>query len=276
MRITGLELADNRESVTLSFTIRDIANQFPYQVKGATGLDADDIATVYYGASSVGEKYHDLTLQKRVISLKLNLNPNAAIGSSYSKLRDDVYKLIAATRSGLITLRLLEDTITKAQISGFITKVESDLFSKNPDIGITIECEYPLFRSPSDIYVQDQYLETFPDVVHDEHSTAPHGLTLFAQCLTDFPSFIMTDDNSEWSFNVSPLGGFFAGDILTVSNETNEKLLSITRGSSVIHLADALQPNSVWPVIFPGDNVILCNANVSWLGILYKATYWGV
>ena len=84
--------------------------------------------------------------------------------------------------------------------------------------------------------------------------------------------------NPDWTFRITPSGGFLTGDILTFSNEDGKKSLYITRGASKIHLLDVVNVGAVWPIVFPGMNTIYIpqRSTFNWVKLEYYPVYWGV
>lgn len=279
MKITSVELhtANSSDFATLSF--RDPQNLNPYNVKGIDGLDADDIVPRYYGGSGGSAKFYNLTLEKRTLVVRIGLNPRMSQAESYSNLRDDLYRFISSSRTGLIEVQFKNALATIATISGFVTKFEAPHFEKTQEVKLTISCDDPLLRAPNPVTVDLDDLLPAETVITDAFSTAPHGFIFGMDIATPRASILITDpDDDSWSFEVTPAGGFLADDILIFSSEYNDKFLYLVRDLEEIHLADKISAGSVWPIIFPGVNTFSFDepAGLSWTLIEYRPTYWGV
>jgi hypothetical protein len=277
MKLTSVEIhpANSTNIAILSF--RDPTSANSYNVKGITGLDADEITPRYYGASG-STKFYNLSLGKKDIVFKIGLNPNFAT-ETYSDLRDALYKMIASSRTGRVQVRFKNDTEVIAAVSGFISKFESPLFEKTQEILITVSCDDPMLRAITAISVPTLSLDPSNTVIWDEKSTAPHGFAFELLFTSPVASLLIEDpDDETWSFEVVPSGGFLADDVLFFSSEYNDKYLHLLRGIDIIYLADVITSGSIWPIIFPGENTFTLNnpSVLTWNSVSYYPAYWGV
>lgn len=289
MKVTSVELVPAGSSDICEMSFRDPRRQNPFNVKQIAGLDADEIVARYYGTSGSSItgffNLYDLALEKREIVARIELNPEFSENESYSDLRDRLYKMISSSRTGIIWLNFKNEDESVAAISGFVSKFEAALFSKVPEVQITINCSDPMLKSPNPVSIDVEALEiteivedTSMIVLQDPLSTAPHGFTFELEITEVSDFFTITDVDLIWGFAITPDGGFLVGDVLHFSSEFNNKYLYLTRGSSTIHLADKLSSTSVWPILFPGNNQFYFrySSRVVWNAITHYPTYWGV
>lgn len=277
MRLTSVEIHPANSSNFAVLSFQDFRRQNPYNVKTIIGLDADEITSRYYGGSA--SKFYNLSLLKRDIVIRIELNPRFALNESYSDLRDSMYKMIASSRSGILDIHFKNGVNTIAKLSGFVKKFEAPHFTQTPELQLTIECKDPLLKAPTRTTVDVTGLDPALTTIQDNLSTAPHGFMFEVSFLGALATFSIADPNdASWVFEVSPAGGFLIGDILHFSSEQGEKFIYIERGLDTIYLADVITSGSVWPILFPGDNVFAIEnpASVQWDAISYCATYWGV
>lgn len=280
MKLTSVEIHKPNSDDFIALSFRDPTRDNSYNVKGIFGIDADEIIPRYYGISaSSGEKFYNLTVEKREIIVRIDFNPNYANDESPSSLRDALYKYISSSRTGMVQLQFKNGEDVVAAVSGFIKKFEAPHFTKTPEVQLTIDSPDPMLRALEPVNVDISGLSPAETLVQDDLSTAPHGFTFELAFTGARASLVITDpDDSSWSFEVTPVGGFLNGDILHFSSEYNDKHLFIERGVNEIHLADVITPGSVWPIMFPGDNTFAFTggASINWDAISYYPTYWGV
>jgi hypothetical protein len=280
MKLTSIELHPDGSSEFLAFSFRDPHGENPYNVKDIKGLDADDIVPQYIG-SSAGSASYNLIQTSRTIVIKMGLNPDFSDGTSYSDLRDDVYKMIAYSRTGKIKLHFKEYNLSVATISGHISKYESERFEKEQQVQLTIKCDTTMLTSPKPVLVEilEKQYPTSNTIIRDNLSTSPHGFTFEADVSAGegIPWLAITDPNDIWYFWIAPNGGFHTDDRIYFSNE-EEKYLYITRAGNRIYLADAIVQGSTWPRLFPGENHLVWKdaIYVDWVSFSYHPTYWGV
>lgn len=285
MRITSVELhpAGSANVAVLSF--RDPSRSNSYNVRAITGLDADEIVARYYGGSGGSAKFYDLDLEARQPIFRIQLNPNYDANESHSSLRDDLYRMIASSRTGKVSVHFKKGSDVVAAISGFVKKIESPLFEKEPEVHITLDADDPMLRALEPVELDVTNLNPDSTVITDNLSTAHHGLKFALSFAEAEASVNIHDpDDDTWSFEVTPTGGFLVGDVLHFSSEKNDKYLYIQRGVDQIHVADKITSGSVWPILFPGINtlkidgvtVVGAGYNVNWDSISHRPSYWGV
>ena len=266
-----------------TFNIFDTTIEDRYILKSATGLDAEEITPKLNGrANGLGTNYYDMILGDRTIVLSVKLNPNYKTNQTVSELKDNIYKAIAFNRTGKIQLEFVDLETTVAVIEGYVSKVESDPFSSDTTVNITIECEDPFFRGPDyiPVYHQDGEPSALTQLVWDDDlSTAPHGYTLEFSFLANVNNIVIkgirTPNLAPFQINYS----FLANDVLHLSSEYNDRYLWIQRYDQFIHLTDKIVPGSIWPMAYPGHNELGLSTNNTQTSIEfihYKPAYWGL
>lgn len=280
MKITSVELHPAGSDFVAVLSFRDPTRQNPYNVKNIAGLDADAIVPRYYGkATNSNQNFYNLTPLKREPIMRVELNPQFGEGKSYSDLRDDLYKLIASSRTGVVDIQFKNGAVLVAAISGLVTKLEATHFEKNPEVQISFSVEDSMLKAPAPVNVVVAGLDLADVNIVDPLSTAPHGFDFTLTFLAGLASINISDPtDASWSFVVTPAGGFLINDVLHFSSEPKDKKLYITRGAATIYLADKLAQGSVWPILFPGDNHFgaVAPASLRIDAISYYPTYWGV
>jgi len=281
MRVTNVGLySNNVEAIT--FSLRDANPTAQYMVRTILGLDNEELIPRFYGFGlQTKAKFYDFGMKAREIIIRIVLNPRFKLDESYSDVRDELYRAISSARNGLVTLHFNSGGTTVSRIYGFITKFEVPYFSQLPEVQITIRCDDPMFRAINPVVYDPSELKTTnPIIIADSLSTAPHGFQMQATFKAISPSFTIQDvpTNPDWLFKITPSGGFLVGDILNFSSDYSNKYLYITRGGSTIGLVDKIQPDSIWPIIFPGATKFhfVDLAAIDWNKLEYYAAYWGV
>lgn len=288
MKLTSVEIHPSNSSEYAELNFRDPTRENPYNVKAIVGLDASEIIPRYYGTSVSMTKFYDLSLMKRDIVLRIELSPRFGQNESYSDLRDDLYRMIASSRTGKIELLFKNEDEILAAISGFVSKFEAAHFERVQEVQLTIKCDEPMLKALTPVTVGITGLAPRDTIIQDNRSNAPHGFKFDMALTSNLYSIKVVDpDDSTWSFEIVPIN-FLNGDVLHYSNVYNDKYLYLTRGATTIYLADRISSYSVWPFIFPGNNrfAFTTRATVGaayipatalvWNAISYYPTYWGV
>ena len=283
MNITSVDMYDSKGILIAALSFRDPAARNPYLARAIIGLDADEIVSRFYAVSSQSkQKYYNLTLEQRDIVIRIQLNPQFST-QSYSELRDNLYKMIASSRTGLIELRFNNKTGSVAHVYGYIKKFEAGHFNEQPEVQITMECDDPILRGVDRVEPITVPTRLSSATITDDLSTAPHGFIFDVTFDQPSPSFIIEESATpEWAFTVTPgvIGsgtGFLAFDHLFYSSESGNKYLYMVRGGNTIQLVDKILHGSVWPILFPGDNFFdSADEEFTWNHVSYFPAYWGI
>jgi hypothetical protein len=288
MRTTNIAMYAPNQTEPVTFSLGDKLVSSKYRVRAIMGLDAEEITPKFYGFGTVTKsRFYNFGLRAREIVMRIVLRPRFNLGESYSDVRDELYRVISANRTGIVTLHFNANATNVAQIHGFITKFEAAHFNKEPEVQITIRCDDPMFRAINPVKLLPEDIQglpalDYPDVnVSDVLSTAPHGLSMKIIFNTNSPSFTIRDTptvSPDWMFRIIPSGGFITSDILYLSSEFSNKYLTLDRGGNNIYMMDLIEPSSIWPIIFPGENKLYFGepSAYDWEYIEYYPTYWGV
>jgi hypothetical protein len=284
MRITDISLYSGspQEAIEmLSFSLQPGDPGSKYIARSIVGLDAEEIVPRFYGVGLVTKpKYYDFKLKPRDIVIRVVLNPRFSIDESYSDIRDDLYRAISSSRTGQVVLHFHAEGTLVSRIFGFITKFEVSYFTQSPEVQFTVKCNDPMFRAINPVSYKPAELKTTnPVVIGDNISTAPHGFSMRLTFKATSTSFTVQDAAvPEWTFKITPSGGFAIGDILYFSSDYVDKYLYMIRSGVTTYLIDRLELNSIWPVIFPGTNNLhfVDIAKFDWNAFEFYPAYWGV
>lgn len=275
MRVTSIELLANDKRI-LNFNVAgpDPSNQFI--LRGVTGLDADEIVPLYYAQGAETEvNFFEMVMPPREIALKIGLNPDYNRGRKVDDLRGDLLRAISANRKGTVDLVLLDGSSSSAVISGFIVKFEAPVSTKDPEATITIRCNDPVFKAP---YATEQILTDLSKsapVLIDPVSTAPHGVRIVLTFTGSVNPFIIKDPDDDWQFRINY--AFLSGDQLILSSLSGDKMLARIRSGVTLHLMDKVAQGSIWPIIFPGENLFaITGTSFNWNEVYWYESHWGV
>lgn len=280
MRLTSIEVHPANSPLVHVMSFRDPAATNPYNVKGIVGLDADNIVPRRYGVSqSSGDPFYNMTVEGRQAVFRVGLNPDYAVGKSSSDLRDDLYRAIGSSRTGLVQLQFKNGSTVVAVLSGFILKMEAPNFEKTQEVQFTVVPVDSMLRAPSPVEIDIAGLDPALTTISDPLSTAWHGFDFEMVVVGSLATLkIQNPYDSSWSFTATPLGGFLDGDVIHFSSEHKEKKFFVVRGSTTIPSADAIVSGSIWPILFPLDNPLAFDnpTQLMWQSISHYPTYWGV
>lgn len=285
MSVNRLRLRSDKLGEIFTLNLFGTGTPQKYRLRAATGLDADDISPVTYGNGlNSGSRFYTMSLEPRSIVMRIGLNPDVGTGESFQNLRDRVYRAISAGRKPQINFDLMEDSVVKATVEGFITHVEASSFTAQPEVQVTVSCPYPLFTG-------SEVATTSPSVsgeglltIDDTTGTAPTGFQMVVDITNPLSSWGFTDAiDGDWYFNI--IYNFLVGDVLYLNTQPGSLEVYVTRFNpglgtyENISLGDRVATDSLWPVLFPGVNYYQISAPTglySITSLAYSPKFWGV
>lgn len=280
----------------------------PYFLKNMSGLGPGEILKTY----NDGWHYYRLRPKERVVMFLIKMNPSFSGGDSIGDLRDKVYKMISyntiATdynRDNLLEIRFLSgnDGLPGqyiASLFGTVTRAESNMFSDEPDLELTLDCPDPFLRkttrrnmatdislsvtSESHIVINNPVFLGSRMKYNDKYSTAPHGFKMKIYCnqsptiAVDAPKqLIIWDARAPDKYRFAMAYDFLPGDVVVISTEENDRYVRIERflwGQWT--LINNIYWGSIWPFIWPGENTIETNKGFQIFEASHADSYWGV
>lgn len=284
MKVTHIQLQSDSETV-LEVATTTVPIDDKFYLRSSFGLDPDQIFPRYSGqGTSSGKKWYHFSRKAREVSLRVVLNPNYLLSESYSEIRDELYRSISANRSGLLDLVFYDEGAAVMKLTGFITKFEVPYSSETPELQLTLTCEDPMFKSVGRIYYDGSEINPGSEVIVSAgDATAPSGFCFQVTFTASTASFVMQDKVSDPDaiFSVTPDSDFDVGDKLYFCSEYKAKqlyMLDASNGNEKIHLVDAIDPGSTWPLLYPGMNTFFLadSANFDWDFVEFSKLYWGL
>lgn len=281
MKLTSVVMHSLGDLHDIELSMRNSDNLGRYIIRQIVGIDAEELIPKFYARGlETDQRYYEYVMKPKTIAMRIVLNPRFLTDETVSDIRNELYRMVSSYRGGAIQLQFKSGADLVSQINGLITKFEVGYFGKMPEVQITVQCPDPMFRSPTPISFGPADLpSTNPIQLPDSESTAPHGFSFRIEFTADTPTFTIQDAASDpdWKFEVSPTGGFDIGDELIVSSEYGSRSVYVD-SFAPIYILDKIDDESVWPVIFPGNNIFyfLPIANFDWLEVTYYSAYWGV
>lgn len=243
-----LELSLNDQSAEVH--IRDIT--------GLGSIKADIHSTPY--GSAYGEFYVGSSLGRRNIVMKLGLSPDWAI-KTLNQLRRSLYSWFSTRQwVKLVFFHDEDDDLPEVAIEGYVESFEPSIFSKDPELQVSIINPQPDFVAVDVTTVTGEVNDGDPFFVIPYLGTAPTGFTLRIDPTVSNPSFdnevvISTVDeadnqktlevailvDADQHFKMSSIfGDKYVRHITTVSGE----------GTSILGVTEV----GAWPDLQPGDN----------------------
>lgn len=254
------------------FNLDSSAGDNGYILKNAFGLGPPDFISIVEGFTATGVPIKVLEPEAREVVLRVGFR--AMPGSSFNSLRESLYRIINKS----IYVKLMNEALVIGQVTGTVQKFEVVHFSNQPEVQLTILCDYPEFSGPMAIDIPVATLDTLTPTINYPDGTAPTGLNfqITFTATPAAPNFSMTDA-TEHVFTVAY--ALINGDVLTVSTHRGSRKVTVLRSSVTYDVSGNVVAGAFWPRLYPGPNSFTWNAPVAGTTInsaSYIPRYWGV
>lgn len=262
------------------FNLNYTAGDNGYLVKAAQGLDSPDLKAVVEGFDSSGIPIYGSFPEDRVIDLRVGLVPG--LNQSYSTLRDALYRYMSRN----VRVSFMDGSTVLAYTTGYISKLPVLHFSNQPDISISIQCDFSDLIAPEAINIPFALLEVASPVLNYENGTAPAGLYLKFSLDSNHSNFSITNHAKTWYAGNVPVTTaftvtypFLTGDQVTISTTPDNKHLHLLRSAVTYDLVGYINAGAIWPRLYSGVNAFswtLDAAWMTWISASYTPRFWGV
>lgn len=250
----------------------------PIQIRNINGLNpvTASVNTTPYGSVD-GESYSGSNLGKRNILLTLGLNPNW-VDQTMESLRHQLYKYFMTKQK--VRLTFFSDVLPTTSIVGYVESCEPNIFSRDPEMQVSIICPEPDFVSVTPKVVTGVLLDVdeggaTTTIVYE--GTVPTG---FVVKVENPPGASIATGRIEIDI-AYPTPTIFVLNPATVDDNHYVEISSV-RGNkyarnvtiSPFAIANVLKnvtQASKWPVLEPGENNVIVMAQEP--GELWTLTY---
>ena len=264
LRFNGLEVVD--------FPIIGATPQDVYICKGVDGLGPSEIELSIANTLNAGGYYQGRRAQNKQIVSLIGLNPDHSTGQTPSDLRESLYGLLSPGHGeDYITVQLVDTSTVVAEMLGYVSKMEINPFSADPEVQITTDCLKAYFQAPNDLFVSPASKIT-PEI--ENVGTAPAGFhleVLFTAGITDWTLTHTAGRKMEINYE------FLAGDLLTIDTRPGYRGIWVTRASVTTNIIYALSSDSVWHMLHGGINAFSTSSSAfDWGDVFYLPQFWGI
>lgn len=218
-------------------------------------------------AGQAGAIFQSSHRETRNITMKFGIEPNPATQTVRS-VRNSIYNIF---REGTqILLKFYDDESTDVsdgyQIYGRVETCEppTGRFAQEPEVDISILCFDPDFFDPEVIRLTDLTTADTTATSIDYVGTAETGMMFTVNINATISEFQIyyTDGNSITS-TMNVAASFLAGDTVTIITTPGSKSASLFRAGVTTSILYAISPQSVWPQLAPGTNLLRFSADGS-------------
>lgn len=274
MMLTRIDVV-TAQGTTLALPLQDSSAGF--LVKNVDGLDPVKTTIVRSKFAQLdGTNRQSSSREDRNILMTLGFTPNYSTNDIRS-LRNYLYGYLMP--KSVVTLKFYVDGVLFVQVLGEVESCETPLFSKEPEVVISLICFDPDFSAPSSVVVPGNTVSTTTEQVLSYPGSSATGMKFklsINRTLTGFALYNRLPSGITYAMDV--VGAFAAGDVLDISTINRAKGAWLTRAGSKTPVLYVVSPTSPWVNLFPGVNNIRVAASGAAIPftIEYLAKYGGL
>lgn len=256
----------------------------PFVLKGAEGLGPPEVTVRMARTVLERATYQGKSVALRQIIVVIGIQPDWDIGQTAEDLRGALYSLLMPRYGQMLQVQVMHGGLIQGQTSGQISKFEVALFSKDPAVQLTIDCDYGYFtkvwptgQTPVKTPVGGQMAF---DVENegDAPSGFQAGLILGANVGT---SLVLSEDSPYgMKFKVEGIN-WVSGDHFIINTiPGNRGVWRIHNGVKESVLNNMNAAVSEWLYLYGGTNRLLLNTTAfDWdpdYNFVHVPAFWGV
>ena len=258
----------------------------PFVLKNVDGLGPPDVTVRLARTTLEKAQYQGKSAGLRQIIATVGLSPNWDIGQTAEELRTILYGLLTPRYGAMVRAEIHNDGSTVAFAQGQVSKMEPAIFTQDPAVVITLDCDYPYLLAPS-IIQQEPVQSTIGGIraftVQNE-GTAPAGFIAgFILRANVGLTLTLSDENAAGQKMQIQGINWQSGDRFVIDTRPGSR--GVWRGiggggalSSVLNNVNGA--TSEWLQLYGGDNTLLLNTTAFDWDPAYlfnhQPAYWGV
>lgn len=238
------------QGTTLVLPLGDYSNGF--KIKGIDGLDPVKATLVSSSYATVdGEQYQSSRRDTRNIILKIGLQ--LGVSATVRSLRTQLYNFLMP--KSVVRLRFYDDIDPAVDIYGVVETFTTPLFTKEPEVAISLVCHNPDFYEPTSVILSGNSTSGTTETLVNYTGSVDTGI-LFKlnvnRTMSGVTIYRRGSDNTLTSLAL--LAALSAGDLVTISTVPGAKGATLTRAGIVTSLLYGVSPYSDWIRFLPGSN----------------------
>lgn len=260
---------------TVDLPTFDATPSDPFVFKGAEGLGAVDRTVSISKAYNQASILQSIQPQNRVVVIRIGLNPSWDTGQTASELREMLYAMLTGGYANApVTLSVMDGEDVLCLVDGHVEKLEPLMFTKDPEVQLTLSCLSPYFRAPEATFpVLSGLDKTVPEIMNT--GTAPSGFDFQIEFTAALTYWQIENEREDLRMRVEH--NFVIGDQLRLITIVGGKAVQLVHGGDVSSLLKGLTVESGWHQLYPGLNrFYTSSASFNWVDFSYTAQYQGV
>lgn len=265
--LTKVEVRNNQGGL-LTLELDDVSDGLVLEdVDGLDPVKATISSSSF--ADQDGTQYHSSRLEDRNIKLTIGLEPDY-ITTSVRDLRIRLYNYFLPKSEVKLRFYMSEGLVV--EIVGRVESCESPLFTKEPQMVISVLCTDPSFVDLTSHTVSGSTVSTTTTTTITYDGTADTGVVFeldVDRTMTEFTIYHTAPDGSLRIMDIA--ASLSAGDVVVINTNRGSKGATRTRTGTTTSILYAVSPQSVWLTLQYGDNLIRVYAEGA--AVPYTITY---
>jgi hypothetical protein len=238
----------------LHLPLEDVSNG--YAIADIEGLDPVKATIVSSSfANQDGEQYHSARREARNIIFTIDLEPDYTT-QTVRQLRSQLYQYFMPKSVVDLTFHM-DDPTLDVTIQGRVESFETPLFTKDPQVAVSVMCFDPDFIDPTEVSLSGDTVSDTTETLISYPGTVETGIDLVVnvdRVETDLTIYHRKPDGSIVTLEFA--ADLIAGDTVEISTVPGAKGAWLTRSGTKSSLLYGISPQSNWIALEPGDNYI--------------------
>lgn len=263
LRLIGLAVVD---LPIIGATPQDV-----YILKDVSGLGPTEIDVAIAKTLNAGGVYQGRDPQNRQIVAKVGLNPDYTAGQVPADLRESLYGMLSPSADDAVQVQIMDDEDVVAGTTGYVSKIEINPFSDQPEVQMTIDCTQATFAAPDLLFITPT--DTVAPGITNA-GTAPTGFHMELVFTAGVASWTLTHiSGRKMEINYA----FLTGDLLEIDTRPGHRGIWVTRASVRTNIIWALTGDSIWHMLHGGvNNFTTSSSAFDWGDVYYLPLFWGI
>lgn len=248
--LSSMEVQSNQGAL-LNLPLEDLVSGF--LLEEIDGLDPVK-ATITSSSFALldGSQYQSSRREERNITVKISLEPDWGV-ETVSSLRKRLYAYFMP--KSWVQLKFYSTDMNPVQIQGRVESFETNLFTPDPTIDISILCGDPDFIDPTPVIFSGNTTATTTETIINYDGSVETGL-LFTlnvnRALSNFTIYLRDAAGNLRQLDFA--GTLQNADVMKVSTTAGSKYARLTRSGTESSYLYAIDANSTWLKLQPGEN----------------------
>ena len=245
--------ARSNQGALLSLPLQDISNGLVLaNVDGLDPVKATIVSSSF--AQQDGSQYQSSRRESRNVVLTIDLEPDWSL-TTVSDLRARLYAFFMPKSAVKLTCYTSDGL--NVDVSGRVESLETTLFAQDPSVTISIICFDPDFVDPDNQVVNGHSVSDTTRTLVPYLGSVETGVVINLHVNRALPAFSIYHVPPDATLRQLDFAGdLIAGDVFSISTMPGNKYATRLRGGVSSSLLYGISPQSIGPLLAPGDNYI--------------------